>query len=126
MGLTLDTGALIAVEKASQKAWALLKAAHREGLLLTVEAVVLAQAWRGNSVQIARLLKFTACDSLTCERARRVGGLLRETKTKDIVDGTVALGAIDRGDAIVTSDPKDLERLVGDRRLRGMNRIVTI
>ena len=126
MGLTLDTGALVAVEKGSKQVWALLKAAHQDGLLLTVEAVVLAQAWRGNNVQIARLLKFSACESLTPERARQVGALLARTETKDIVDGAVAQGAIDRGDAIVTSDPDDLERLVGDHLLRGKNRIIKV
>jgi hypothetical protein len=36
----------------------------------------------------------------------------------------VALGAVDRGDAIVTSDRGDIERLVGS--LRGKNRIIDI
>ena len=89
-----------------------------------MEAVVLAQAWRRNTVAVARLLRFSICESLTPDRARRVGVLLGETKTADIVDGTVALGAADRGDAIVTSDRGDLERLVGS--LRGKNRIVDI
>jgi hypothetical protein len=126
MGLTLDTGALVAIDKGSREVWALLKAAHQEGLLLTVEAAALAQAWRSDSVQIAGVLKFSACQSLTPERARRVGVLLGQTKTRDIVDATVALGAIDRGDAIVTSDPDDLEALVGNRGLRGKSRIIRI
>lgn len=124
MGLTLDTGALVAADKGSRAFWALLKAAHQDGLPVTVEAVVLAQAWRSDNVAVARLLRFSICESLTPDRARRVGVLLGQTRTADIVDGTVALGAVDRGDAIVTSDRGDIERLVGS--LRGKNRIIDI
>jgi hypothetical protein len=43
--------------------------------------------------------------------ARDVGRLLAASKTADIVDASVVVSALIRGDAIVTSDPADLRAL---------------
>jgi hypothetical protein len=45
-------------------------------------------------------------------RAKRIGGLLARSKTSDVVAAAVVLGVSDRGDAIVTSDPEDVQRLL--------------
>lgn len=52
-------------------------------------------------------------------RAKEIGLLLTRTKTRtrpDIVDATVVVGAVRRGDAIVTSDPDDIGRLIAAAR----------
>ena len=57
-GLTLDTGALLALERGDSRVRALLRRALETGLPLSVPAGVVAQAWRGGPRQarVARLL----------------------------------------------------------------------
>ena len=61
---------------------------------------------------VARILQACRTDLLDLTRARRVGELLAKSRTADIVDAIVVLGALDRGDAILTSDRDDIERLI--------------
>jgi hypothetical protein len=44
-------------------------------------------------------------------RAKAIGKLLADSRTSDIVDAFVLLGALARGDSIITSDPDDILRL---------------
>ncbi|HXT95625.1 MAG TPA: PIN domain-containing protein [Polyangia bacterium] len=115
-GLTLDSGALIAAEKGARTFWALWKEALARGVTVTVPAAVVAQVWRGNDAVIARVLLGCEVEELTEERAKRVGRLLAASRTVDVVDASVAAGAVARGDAIVTSDRRDLERLAASLR----------
>jgi hypothetical protein len=41
-----------------------------------------------------------------------VGELLAKSRTADVVDAIVVLGAVERGDAILTSDREDIKRLI--------------
>jgi len=111
-GLTLDAGALIAVEKQDRPLMAVLKAAVEREVTITVPAVVLAQAWRGNSPTIARLLTTCEVEDLNEIGAKRIGVLLSKGRRSDVVDAAVVVGARLRGDAIVTSDPDDIDHLV--------------
>ncbi|MCW2863631.1 MAG: hypothetical protein JWP48_5339 [Actinoallomurus sp.] len=54
---------------------------------------------------------------LNDEVDRRIGELLRDSGTSDVVDGHVALLA-GPGDRVVTSDPGDLGRLLKTRGVR--------
>jgi hypothetical protein len=127
-GLTLDSGALIAIDEngsAGRRVWALVKEALSRDASVTLPAGALAQAWRGpNPVQIARLLQGCEIEHLDEELAKAVGRLLTRTRTQDVVDASIAIGATKRGDAIVTSDPTDFVRLI--RRASRQVRIVTI
>ena len=111
-GLTLDSGALIAAEKGSREFWRSWSVARADGVRVTVPATVLAQVWRGNSPVIARILAGCVVDNLTEDSAKNVGQALGRARRSDIVDASVVTGAIVRGDAIVTSDPDDIGRLV--------------
>jgi hypothetical protein len=112
-GLTLDAGALIAAEKGSRAFWALWKESIARGADLTVPATVLAQVWRGNRPVIAKLLQQCHFDVLDEEEAKKVGTLLAAVpRSSDVVDASVVVGASRRGDAILTSDSDDIERLV--------------
>jgi hypothetical protein len=51
-------------------------------------------------------------EPLTEETARSIGRLLADAGTSDVIDTMVALGVSARDDAIVTSDPDDLARMV--------------
>ena len=111
-GLTLDSGALIAAEKGDRRFWALWKEALHRGATVTVPAAVVAQVWRGNSAVIARVLQGGEVEALSEERAKRIGRLLAVSRTSDVVDASVVVGAAARRDAIVTSDRRDIDRLV--------------
>jgi predicted nucleic acid-binding protein len=110
-GLTLDAGALIAWERRAREITALIKGAWKKGDLITVPAAVLAQVWRGNSPRVAMLLAGCEEEDLDGVRARAIGELLAKTRTSDIVDAAVTIGAAARGDAVVTSDAEDIKRL---------------
>jgi hypothetical protein len=111
-GLTLDSGALIAFEKRSARMVAIFKTALTDGAVMTVPTAVLAQVHRGNSPLIARMLQACELEDLTPSLARRVGKLLGDSGTSDIVDGAVVVSAIPRGNRIITSDPDDIDRLL--------------
>jgi predicted nucleic acid-binding protein len=111
-GLTLDAGALIAAEKRSPRFWAIWQERQLRHLRVTLPAVVLAQAWRGNSPIIARIQHACRTEHFDQIQARKVGELLAKSRTADVVDAVVVLGAVSRGDRIVTSDPKDIRRLL--------------
>nr|WP_315201906.1 PIN domain-containing protein [Actinomyces oris] len=111
-GLSLDTGALLALERGDSRVRALLRRASETGLPLSVPAGVVAQAWRGGPRQarIARLLAdpsvhVAPLDDMT---ARAVGLLCGRSGHRDIVDVHVALLAQEQGHTVVTSDPEDL------------------
>jgi predicted nucleic acid-binding protein len=114
-GLSLDAGALVAVERGDERVRALLRRALDEGWELHVVAPVVAQAWRGGPRQarVARLLnarevEVPALDAIT---ARAVGELAGRSGHADIVDVHVALHAREHGHAVVTSDPDDIARV---------------
>jgi predicted nucleic acid-binding protein len=114
-GLTLDAGALIAYERAAPEILKVLELAFGRGVTPTIPAVVLAEVWRGNrkDARVAWLLKACDVEPLDESRARAAGKLRRETTKAGTVDACVAVGVRERGDAIATSDPGDMRRLVG-------------
>src|SRR5579875_3435563 len=111
-GLTLDTGALIALERGDSRIRALLRRALENHMTLAVPASVVAQSWRGGPRQarVARLLGDPAGDVPPLDEmtARAVGLLCGRSGHPDIVDVHVALHARDRNQAVVTSDPDDV------------------
>ena len=117
-GLTLDSGAFIAAEKGDRRFWALWKEALHRGVIVTVPTAVVAQVWRGNSAVIARVLQGCEVEALSEERAKRIGRLLAVTRTTDVVDASVVVGAAARRDAVVTSDRHDIDRLVSGLKLK--------
>jgi hypothetical protein len=111
-GLTLDSGALIAADKNSRRFWALWHRRVDRTTVVTVPAPALGQVWRGNSPLIARVVNTCFVEVLDEAAAKRAGELLAASRTSDLVDAAVVAGAVERGDAIVTSDPDDIRRLV--------------
>jgi hypothetical protein len=92
LGITYDTGALIAADREERHMWAQHRAllALREGP--TVPAPVVAQSWRDGALP-ARLLAGCDVDALDDRQARSVGSLAARTVTGDIVDAGVVEGA---------------------------------
>lgn len=124
-GLTLDTGALIAIDRGDERARAWLEAALRRGELPTVPAVAVPEAWRDGSRQarLARFLARTEIEPLDGELAQRAGELQARTGTDDPVDAVVAASAASRGDQLLTSDPDDMQALADDLRTIRVKRV---
>jgi predicted nucleic acid-binding protein len=114
-GLTLDAGALIAYERAAPEIVKVLQLAFGRGVTPTIPAVVLAEVWRGDrkDARVAWLLKACELEPLDESRARAAGELRRSVAGAGTVDACVAVGVRERGDAVATSDPGDMRRLVG-------------
>lgn len=110
IGLTYDTGALIAAERRDRDMWALHDAALADEVTPTVPAPVLAEAWRGGARQanLHRLLLLCSVEPLTETRARAVGSLAGASGHSDVPDLAVVEGALRRGDVVVTSDRGDI------------------
>ncbi len=111
-GLTLDTGALIAIEAGSTRMAVLVEQAMAAGAELAIPAGVVAQAWRGGArqVRIAKLLRLrvTSVVALDARLALRVGAVCASTGCADVVDVSVAVCARERGHPVVTTDPADI------------------
>lgn len=116
-GLTLDTGALIAIDRGDEDIRALLRRARAHDWPIVIPAGALAQAWRGG-VRQARLANFLGARShgpalspLNGTVARAAGELCGRTGTADVIDVSVVLCARSHGHHAVTSDPHDLAAL---------------
>ena len=119
MGLTYDTGALIAADRDDRLMWALHRAAMVRGLPPTVPSGVLAEAWRGGPQhRLSRLLKGCNVDEMDERQARQVGWLIARCGLTDIVDVAVVEGAIRRSDAVVTSNRSHIEQVADAVRQR--------
>lgn len=120
-GATMDTGALIAIERGSPRMQALIDEAAAAGVDVAVPAAVLGQAWRGTQRQalLARFFRLANVDVVVLDEsaARTAGVLCGRAGSNDIVDASVVVCARLRRHSVVTSDPNDLARLDPELRL---------
>jgi hypothetical protein len=122
-GLTLDTGALVALERGDERLTALL-----DGILAMPDAIihipagVLAQAFRDGArqVKLRRLLKRPQARVVVLdERIACIAGMLLGVRGgHDIVDASVVVCARRYRQPVVTGDPDDLRRLAPELSLR--------
>jgi len=110
-GLTLDTGALIGVERRKRRVLGLLELARRDGLVVTVPAIAVAEWWRGLSDIRDELLLAVDVEPMTVEVAKLAGEALAQVRSATLADAIVMASAARRGDVVLTSDFDDLERL---------------
>lgn len=115
-GLTLDTGALLALDQPSRAVamQARLDEARRRGGTICIPAECVAQAWRSSrQVRLARLLRSPDIDVavMTGGVARSVGLMCAASGHSDVVDVHVVRCARQRHHAVVTSDPGDIARV---------------
>jgi hypothetical protein len=113
VSIVLDAGALIALERDDRRLWADVKLAARAGEDVLVPTTVLAQVWRGRPTQarLHRALHLCALAPFDAV-ARAVGELCGRMRTSDICDAHVAIVTAAHGDALYTSDPEDMRRLI--------------
>lgn len=120
-GVTLDAGALIALERSDRKVLVLLARARETGARVTVPATALAQVVRApaRQVRLARLVRQPTTDVVPLGRvdATSVGRLLAASGTSDIVDAHVVICARRAAQQVATSDPDDLRTLDPDLRV---------
>lgn len=112
-GLTLDSGALIAYERADRRVIVHLKEAERRGCELTVSAAVLAEVWRGGkrSARVAVLLQACIIEPVDEDLGRTAGEAQAAVRSASAIDAIVVASAARRGDRVLTSDIGDLARL---------------
>jgi hypothetical protein len=118
--LTLDAGALIALEAGDTQVKQLLATAAARGLGIAIPAGVLAQVWRDGRRQVllARLVRSagTRVHDLTEDVAKAAGELCGRAGTSDVIDATVVICVRNqRNGVVVSGDSSDLRRL--DSRL---------
>jgi predicted nucleic acid-binding protein len=111
--VTLDTGALIALERRRARMWKVLHRAHELGVVPIVPADVVAEWWRGRSDIREHILASVIVEPLTERLARIAGECLATVRGATSVDAIVMASAAQRGDAVYTTDVADLERLRG-------------
>ncbi|HEY2630925.1 MAG TPA: hypothetical protein VGI26_00935 [Solirubrobacteraceae bacterium] len=111
--LVFDSGALIALERGDRAVAVLLATAVQNGAEAVTSTACVAQVWRNPARQtrLARALAGFVEHDLDRARARECGVLLARGETSDVVDASVSLLAND-GDTVLTSDPKDIRRLL--------------
>jgi predicted nucleic acid-binding protein len=111
----LDSGALIAFERADARMRALLREALETGARVIIPAAVLGQVWRDPVRQVAlgALSRASTATVVSLDQvlAEAIGVLCGKRKTSDVVDASVVLTARREGAPIVTSDVDDLRHL---------------
>ena len=120
-GVTLDAGALIALDRNDRRVVVLLARARETGARITVPATALAQAVRrpDRQARLTRLIRQPTTDVIALDRvdATNVGRLLAASGTADIADAHVVICARRSNQQVVTSDPGDLRALDSELRL---------
>jgi predicted nucleic acid-binding protein len=122
MSVVYDTAVLVAAERDDRGVWAEHRARLEAGVVPTTTAPVVAQVSRSpRQAQLRRLLRGCEVVPFAEDEAHSVGALLARTVTSDVVDAHLALIADQRTAVLMTSDTRDLTRLV--RVLGGRARI---
>jgi hypothetical protein len=110
---TLDTGALIALDRGNRGTTDLVRRLVAEDWLPVVPAPVVAESWRSpRQVVLARTLASSRVVPLDADLARRAGELNGRAGLDDPVDAAVVVTAAALGGLLLTADPH-LSVLVG-------------
>jgi len=114
-----DSGVLIAADRNERRTWAEHRVRLEAGIVPLVPAPVLAQASRSpKQAQMRRLLRGCEIVPFDEEAAHAAGALLGKTRTKDIVDASVAVLSWRAGADVVSDDADDIKRLLAAARAK--------
>jgi hypothetical protein len=111
VGLTFDTGALIALERRTQRMWEIYRTAMEDAVPITVPVAVVIEWWRGRTDVRERILNGVRVEPLHAKLAQAAGEALAAVRSATAVDAVVMASAALRGDVVYTSDPDALARL---------------
>ena len=110
-GITLDTGALDAIERRKQRGTQLLELARQRLAVLSVPVPVIAEWWRGRTDVRERILDVVNVEPLSLVVAKSAGEAQASVARSTAVDAIVMAFAASRGDVVFTGDTSDLDRL---------------
>lgn len=112
IGVTLDTGALVALERRDIRMGDILAATLAHGAKLTVPTPVIAEWWRARTRTRERILRALEIEAPDVETTQAAGEALAIVGAgPSVVDAIVMASAARRGDVVYTSDWGDLVRL---------------
>ena len=122
--ITLDTGALVPIERRRRSMLAFMTEALESGLRITVPTCVVGEWWRGQRSPAARILDAVIVEPLNLALAKLAGETVAHVRGASLVDAVVVASAAQRGDLVLTADLDDLSK-IRDRafprvRLRGV------
>jgi len=110
-GVTFDTGALVGLERRTERMKAVLALIAARRLPVTIPAVVVAEWYRGQR-DWRRVLALAQWVEPTTETLARIAGTaLKATRGSNAIDAIVMASAAQRGDVVYTSDVPDLQAL---------------
>lgn len=110
--VTFDAGVLVGLDRGDHSAWQLLDRMIERGVRPVVPAPVVTQAWRSRrQANLARALHHCRIEPTDAALAREAGRLCARADLHDAVDAIVVASAARRGDAVVTSDSRDIAAL---------------
>src|ERR1700722_15008668 len=110
-GLTLDSGALIGLERRRHRIRRVFATAVRDNVRVTVPAAALVEWWRGRTDLAEDILAAVDVEPVDEALARAAGEALAAIPSATAVDAVVMASAARRGDVVYTSDFDDLTRL---------------
>lgn len=110
-GITLDTGALVAIERRKQRGNQLVALARQRLAVLSVPVPVIAEWWRGRTDVRERILDILNVEPLSLMVAKAAGEAQAHVPRATAVDAIVMAFAASRGDVVFTGDTDDLDRL---------------
>jgi hypothetical protein len=118
MTVVLDAGALVAIDRRDRRVGAMLRVLQLAHTPIRASAGVVGQVWRNGAQEanLARMLAGVAVVDLDLAAAKRVGELLRHSRSSDVIDAHVA-SLVRSGDSLLTSDPNDLKVLLNARNI---------
>jgi predicted nucleic acid-binding protein len=107
-GVTFDTGALIGLERRTERMKAVIARIADRQLAVTIPSVVVAE-WYREQRDARRILALAkTVEPITGTLAELAGKALRATGGSNAVDAIVMASAAQRGDVVYTSDVDDL------------------
>jgi predicted nucleic acid-binding protein len=109
--VTFDTGALIALERRSQRITDIVTRVRAREDVIVVPQVVLTEWWRARTDWREAILAMLRIEPLTDARAKLAGEAIARVPKATPIDAIVMASAASRGDTVFTSDVSDLERL---------------
>lgn len=114
--VTLDTGALIAIERRKRRGILLLDLAKHRSARLLVPVPVVVEWWRARSDAREWILDAVSIEPLSIDVARAAGEALAKVKTRTregslAIDAIVVAFAASHGGIVYTSDVDGLERI---------------
>ncbi len=111
MRYTLDTCALIGIERRQQRTLAFWRTALASGIPLVAPTAAIAEWWRGRSDARDQILGTLVIEPLDTLLAKMAGEAMAHVKGSSLTDSIVMASAARSGGVVLTGDFDDFERL---------------